>query len=242
MAVTTQPYALAREEGEALWFLGVPTRVIAPAELTGGAFGLIEHVIPPGSESPLARTSRRGRVLLRRGTDDLPVWRAEGACGNGDLLLRAAWDPAGLSGRGRPAGQSASAVHPRRVRALRHGDERAGTAERATRHGEIDLGGGEVRQRDPGPATGPLGPRRRDERRVGTAKGQDVSTCPFLTSSDFRRSVPHTRVNRYDDRRVLRERSVHDRQPRQPGHQPTPTPDLRGASRFGVASRQKGTP
>jgi quercetin dioxygenase-like cupin family protein len=52
LAVTTQPYAPAREEGEGLWFLGVPTRVIATAEQTGGAFGLIEHVIPPGNESP----------------------------------------------------------------------------------------------------------------------------------------------------------------------------------------------
>jgi hypothetical protein len=39
MAVTTQPYALAREEGEALWFLGVPTRVIATAEQTGAPWG-----------------------------------------------------------------------------------------------------------------------------------------------------------------------------------------------------------
>jgi mannose-6-phosphate isomerase-like protein (cupin superfamily) len=49
---TKQPYALAREEGETLWFLGVPTRVIATAEQTGGAFGLIEHVIAAGGESP----------------------------------------------------------------------------------------------------------------------------------------------------------------------------------------------
>ncbi|HEY6582031.1 MAG TPA: quercetin 2,3-dioxygenase [Rubrobacter sp.] len=52
MAVTTQPYALAREEGEELWFLGAPTRVIATAEQTEGAFGLIEQEIPAGSESP----------------------------------------------------------------------------------------------------------------------------------------------------------------------------------------------
>jgi quercetin dioxygenase-like cupin family protein len=52
MEATKHPYALAREEGETLWFLGVPTRVIATAEQTGGAFGLIEHVIPAGGESP----------------------------------------------------------------------------------------------------------------------------------------------------------------------------------------------
>jgi quercetin dioxygenase-like cupin family protein len=52
MGMVTQPYALAREEGERLWFMGVPTRVLATAEQTGGAFGLIEHVIPAGDESP----------------------------------------------------------------------------------------------------------------------------------------------------------------------------------------------
>ena len=52
MEATQQPYALAREEGEKLWFLGAPTRVIATAEQTGGAFGLIEQLIPAGSESP----------------------------------------------------------------------------------------------------------------------------------------------------------------------------------------------
>ena len=52
MAIVTQPYALAREEGQEVWFLVVPTRVIATAEQTSGAFGLIEHVIPAGGESP----------------------------------------------------------------------------------------------------------------------------------------------------------------------------------------------
>jgi quercetin dioxygenase-like cupin family protein len=52
MGMITQPYALAREEAEALWFMGIPTRVLATAEQTGGAFGLIEHVIPAGDESP----------------------------------------------------------------------------------------------------------------------------------------------------------------------------------------------
>ena len=52
MGMITQPYALAREETEALWFMGVPTRVLATSEQTGGAFGLIEHVIPAGDESP----------------------------------------------------------------------------------------------------------------------------------------------------------------------------------------------
>jgi hypothetical protein len=52
MGMITQPYALTREEAEALWFMGVPTRVLATAEQTGGAFGLIEHVIPAGDSHP----------------------------------------------------------------------------------------------------------------------------------------------------------------------------------------------
>ena len=52
MEATKQPYAFTREEGEALWFLGVPTRVLATAKQTGGAFGLIEQVIPAGEASP----------------------------------------------------------------------------------------------------------------------------------------------------------------------------------------------
>ena len=52
MEATQHPYAQAREEGKKLWFLGTPTRVIATAEQTGGAFGLIEQEIPAGSESP----------------------------------------------------------------------------------------------------------------------------------------------------------------------------------------------
>jgi len=39
MEAMQHPYAQAREEGEKLWFLGTPTRVIATAEQTGGAFG-----------------------------------------------------------------------------------------------------------------------------------------------------------------------------------------------------------
>ena len=52
MGKTGRPFALTREEGDELWFLGVPTRVLASAEQTGGAFGLVEHVIPAGDVSP----------------------------------------------------------------------------------------------------------------------------------------------------------------------------------------------
>jgi quercetin dioxygenase-like cupin family protein len=45
-------YALAREEGQALWFLSALTHVKATGDQTGGAFGLIEQVLPAGFASP----------------------------------------------------------------------------------------------------------------------------------------------------------------------------------------------
>jgi quercetin dioxygenase-like cupin family protein len=49
----TPPYAVKREEAAVMWFLGgVRTHVLATAEQTGGAFGLVEHVIPAGDGSP----------------------------------------------------------------------------------------------------------------------------------------------------------------------------------------------
>ncbi|HEU5330470.1 MAG TPA: quercetin 2,3-dioxygenase [Thermomicrobiales bacterium] len=46
------PYARRREEGEAVWFLGTLMQVKAAAAETGGAFGLIEQVLPPGFAPP----------------------------------------------------------------------------------------------------------------------------------------------------------------------------------------------
>src|SRR3712207_8608140 len=48
----TRPYALAREEGRAVWFLGTLVVVKATGEQTGGAFGLIDNVMPAGFASP----------------------------------------------------------------------------------------------------------------------------------------------------------------------------------------------
>jgi quercetin dioxygenase-like cupin family protein len=47
-----RPYALARDEGEALSFLGIPTWVKATGEQTGGGLGLVEQLIPAGFASP----------------------------------------------------------------------------------------------------------------------------------------------------------------------------------------------
>ncbi len=52
MDMGTRPYALAREEGRAVWFLGSLLIVKATGEQTGGAFGLIDNLMPPGAGSP----------------------------------------------------------------------------------------------------------------------------------------------------------------------------------------------
>ena len=52
METTLRPRALDRDAGNTLWFFGGRTWVKATAEQTGGAYGLIEQVMPPGSGSP----------------------------------------------------------------------------------------------------------------------------------------------------------------------------------------------
>ena len=52
MDMGTRPYALASEEGQAVWFLGSLLIVKATGEQTGGAFGLIDNLMPPGAGSP----------------------------------------------------------------------------------------------------------------------------------------------------------------------------------------------
>ncbi|MBI1879197.1 MAG: cupin domain-containing protein [Chloroflexi bacterium] len=49
---TLELYSLTSEEGQAVWFLGIPTFIKATGEQTGEAFGLIEQVVPVGFESP----------------------------------------------------------------------------------------------------------------------------------------------------------------------------------------------
>jgi quercetin dioxygenase-like cupin family protein len=51
MNLAPQPYALAREEGQAVWFLGALLIVKATGEQTGGAFSLTDNFGPPG-DSP----------------------------------------------------------------------------------------------------------------------------------------------------------------------------------------------
>jgi quercetin dioxygenase-like cupin family protein len=48
-----EPIALGREEGEALWFLGVLSIVKVAGEVTGGRFAIMEQRAPRGDRSPL---------------------------------------------------------------------------------------------------------------------------------------------------------------------------------------------
>ena len=50
---SVSPIALGKDEGEALWFLGILATVKASRETTGGRFALIEHLAPQGAGSPL---------------------------------------------------------------------------------------------------------------------------------------------------------------------------------------------
>jgi hypothetical protein len=43
---------LARGQGTPVWFLGALTFIKATAETTGGAFGLVEQIVPAGFASP----------------------------------------------------------------------------------------------------------------------------------------------------------------------------------------------
>jgi quercetin dioxygenase-like cupin family protein len=52
-ATAVSPIALKREEGEAVWFLGVLATIKASAETTGGRVAVIEHHAPQGMGSPL---------------------------------------------------------------------------------------------------------------------------------------------------------------------------------------------
>jgi uncharacterized cupin superfamily protein len=52
MDIDTQQYALEREEGQAVRFLRALLMVKATEEQTGGALGLIDHVLPTGWASP----------------------------------------------------------------------------------------------------------------------------------------------------------------------------------------------
>jgi len=52
IARSTEPYFLARDEGDPFWFLGTLAVHKATGEKTGGAFDLVEHQLPGGFAPP----------------------------------------------------------------------------------------------------------------------------------------------------------------------------------------------
>jgi mannose-6-phosphate isomerase-like protein (cupin superfamily) len=53
MATTVEAYALSRDEGTAIWFLGTLMTLKATGEQTKGTYGLIEQLLPSGFSPPL---------------------------------------------------------------------------------------------------------------------------------------------------------------------------------------------
>lgn len=54
MIADQEGYALSRDEGTPMWFLGVaPTRVKATGEQTGGGYAFFDFVVPPAGALPL---------------------------------------------------------------------------------------------------------------------------------------------------------------------------------------------
>ncbi len=51
-ATTHEPFRAGPGEGRSFWFLGTLMTLKATGEQTGGAFGLIEQVLPPGFAPP----------------------------------------------------------------------------------------------------------------------------------------------------------------------------------------------
>jgi quercetin dioxygenase-like cupin family protein len=53
MLTTSEHYALAANEGEAIWFIGTLATIKASGALTGNVLSLVEFVHPPGFATPL---------------------------------------------------------------------------------------------------------------------------------------------------------------------------------------------
>ena len=77
------PFVTHEGEGEATWFLHNRMTIKAPAEVTGGAYGLVESWIAAGASPPLHVHRREdeafwvleGRVRFRCGDEDIEAGR-----------------------------------------------------------------------------------------------------------------------------------------------------------------------
>src|ERR1700716_105517 len=83
------PWMTDRDRAEAVWFLATRMTVLATAETTDGALGLIEAVVPPGFSPPLHVHSREDEpmyVIEGRGTYQVGDRRFE--AGPGSFVFR----------------------------------------------------------------------------------------------------------------------------------------------------------
>src|SRR4030088_2598646 len=79
------PWMTDRDSAEAVWFLATRMTVLATAETTDGALGLIEAVVPPGFSPPLHVHSREDEpmyVIEGRGTYQVGDRRVEAGAGS----------------------------------------------------------------------------------------------------------------------------------------------------------------
>ena len=177
MDMGTQPYALASEEGPAVWFLGTLVIMKATGEQTGGAFGLIDNLMPAGFASPYH--------MHRNEDESFYVVEGEMTFYVGEERVKAERGAFVYGPRGVPHGfevdgasQDTPAKLPGWLREVPRRSGRTGqgaehTAGGATRLAEIDGDRHQVRHRDPGTASWPL-------RVLGG--GRDVSaplSCPY---------------------------------------------------------------
>jgi hypothetical protein len=113
MDMGTRPYALAREEGRAVWFLGTLVLVKATGEQTGGAFGLIDNLMPAGFASPYhAHRNEDESFYVAGGEMTFYVGDERVEAGAGRVRLRAARGPPRVRGGGGRSGQDTLQNYP----------------------------------------------------------------------------------------------------------------------------------
>ena len=176
-----RPYALGKEEGQAIWFLGTLTFVKATKASTGGAYGLIEQVIPAGFSSPYHVHHDEDEAFY--------VLEGEITFYCGDQRLKGGPGTYVFGPREIPHGFKVEGDHPARLLLLASpggfeqfvidasdaGNGTASACSRGAGHAEVDGPGGEIQHRDPGTLT-----------RIGGGKRYQPMGLPlFCSSSHF---------------------------------------------------------
>ena len=138
-------YALADDEGEAFWLLGMLQTIKIGREDTDGAYGLAEILVPGGRRLTVARAPRGGRMVLRpRGRDHLLGRRHETVADGRLVRVRPQGGAAHLlrgdrwsQGAGRVRADAVRGI-PTRGRTARPRTRAAAASRRPPRHGPPD--------------------------------------------------------------------------------------------------------